>query len=263
MLRHPGGSSEVNVLGTRVSPLGLTDVLDRIEQAAAAGSKSIFDYSNTHSLNTAYETTWLRDFYNQCEVVFCDGAGVKLAAWLLREPIPERFSPPDWITGLTRQAADNKQTIFLLGGKDGVAKKAAEVLIAKTPGLEIVGTYHGYFDKRRDNPANQAVVELINRAAPDILIVGFGIPLQERWILENKSNLQVGVFLAAGALFDYISGEMRRAPRWMTDNGLEWLARLVAEPRRLWRRYVIGIPLFFIRVIGQRFGLLPNLRSET
>ena len=116
------------------------------------------------------------------------------------------------------------------------------------PELEIAGVRHGYFDRSE----NEAVVEEINAAAPDILLVGLGMPLQERWLMENRQRLDVGVALTGGAVFDYVSGRVRRGPRLLTRGGLEWLARLLAEPRRLWRRYLVGNPLFLLRVLRQR-----------
>ena len=256
-------NTKTNLLGVWVSRESMQDVLARIEHEIHLNSKAVVGYANIHSLNLAFENPWLRDYYNQCAVVFCDGVAVKFAAKILGAALPHRLTLPDWIAQLAEQCATTDRTMFLLGGKDGAAQKAADKLMGQVPGLEIVGTHHGYFDKRKGGQANQTLVKHINRAAPDVLVVGFGIPLQERWILENKSDLQVRVFLAAGALFDYISGEMWRAPRWMTDNGFEWLGRLVREPRRLWRRYLIGIPVFFARVLKQKLGLPSITETKT
>jgi N-acetylglucosaminyldiphosphoundecaprenol N-acetyl-beta-D-mannosaminyltransferase len=98
------------------------------------------------------------------------------------------------------------------------------------------------------------VVEEINTAAPDILLVGLGMPLQERWLMENAHKLDAGATLTGGAVFDYVSGRLSRGPRLLTSHGFEWLARLLVEPRRLWRRYLLGNPLFILRVLKQRLG---------
>ncbi len=95
-----------------------------------------------------------------------------------------------------------------------------------------------------------------NAVKPNIIIVGFGMQPQERWLMENWDRIEINVALTGGAVFDYVSGELRRAPRWMTDHSLEWLAWLIIEPRRLWKRYLIGNPLFLWRVLKQRLGLL-------
>ncbi len=131
---------------------------------------------------------------------------------------------------------------------------------ARFPNLQIAGTQHGYFNKGTHSAENEEVLTIINAAAPNILIVGFGMPLQERWCKENWERLNANILLTGGAVFDYASGELRRGPAWMTENGLEWLARLIIEPRRLWRRYILGNPHFLWRVLLQRFGLLRVLQ---
>jgi N-acetylglucosaminyldiphosphoundecaprenol N-acetyl-beta-D-mannosaminyltransferase len=246
----------VSVLGVPISKLTLEQLLDRIDDAAKSKGKAIFGYADIHAINTAFKLPWLRNFYNTCDGVFCDGVGVKLAARLLGQSLPERFTFPDWIDRLAAQCIATNQSLFFIGGSDGVAQKAAQKLVKDHPGLQIVGTNHGYFDKTRGAEENNQVVQLVNRASPDVLIVGFGIPIQEKWLMENVQQLHGSVFLAAGALFDYLAGVVPRGPRWMTDHGLEWLSRLLIEPRRLWSRYLIGIPLFFIRVFRQRLGML-------
>jgi N-acetylglucosaminyldiphosphoundecaprenol N-acetyl-beta-D-mannosaminyltransferase len=146
-------------------------------------------------------------------------------------------------------------SLFLLGAKPGVADQAAERLRQQFPDLRIVGRHHGYFDKTPGHPDNVTVLQQIDTARPDILIVGFGMPTQEQWLKDNWGQLNVKVALTGGAVFDYVSKNLARGPRWMTDHGLEWLARLLIEPRRLWRRYLIGNPVFLWRVLMQRFGL--------
>jgi N-acetylglucosaminyldiphosphoundecaprenol N-acetyl-beta-D-mannosaminyltransferase len=98
------------------------------------------------------------------------------------------------------------------------------------------------------------VIQAINKAQPDVLLVGFGQPLQELWLDEHWDAVNVQAAIAVGALFSYVAGDVRRAPRWMTDHGLEWLGRLLIEPRRLWQRYLIGLPVFFARVLAERLG---------
>lgn len=126
----------------------------------------------------------------------------------------------------------------------------------KYPQFQVVGTHDGYFDKSVDSQENQMVIEKINKVRPNILLVGFGMPVQEYWLQENWEKIDTNIALTGGAVFDYLSGELRRAPRWMTDHGLEWLGRLIIEPRRLWKRYIIGLPLFFLRVLLFKLGLL-------
>ena len=134
------------------------------------------------------------------------------------------------------------------------AARAAEELQAQYPGLKIAGTHHGHYD--HDGPENDQVLAEIDALHPAIVLVGFGTPLQEKWIGRNSSGLDTPVVWAVGALVDFVTGKTPRAPRWMLEHGLEWLYRLWVEPRRLWRRYVLGNPLFIWRVLKQRLGLL-------
>ena len=213
---------------------------------------------NANCLNLAWSRPWLRDALNEASLVFCDGAGVALAARILGQPVPERITYADWMWQLAGFAAREGLSMYLLGAKPGVAEEAARALRRRHPALRISGTAHGYFDKSAGSAGNEAALGRIADAGPDILVAGFGMPLQELWISENRHKLGCGVVLAGGAAFDYVSGRARRGPRFLTGNGLEWLARLAIEPRRLWRRYVIGNPLFLSRVIRARlFGTRP------
>jgi N-acetylglucosaminyldiphosphoundecaprenol N-acetyl-beta-D-mannosaminyltransferase len=189
--------------------------------------------------------------------VFCDGFGVKWGARLAGQPPPQRYTPPDWIDPLCGACAQRGLSLFLLGDKAGTVEKAAHTLQARHAGLRIAGWQHGFFDKRA-GAENDAVIRAINAAQPDVLLVGFGQPAQELWLDANWAALEAPVAMTVGALFSYVAGDVRRAPRWMTEHGLEWLGRLLIEPRRLWQRYLIGLPVFFARVLMARFRPPPS-----
>lgn len=244
----------IEVLGVGVDPLTVDDLNAKIGREIRAGGHALVLNANVHCLNLAYKDYALRSFLNGAEVVFCDGSGVMLAARLLGRRIPERITYADWAWRLADYAASEGLTLYLLGARPGVAKKAAENLKERHPDLRIPGIHHGHFDLSTDSPENETVIEKINAVAPDILLVGFGMPIQERWLMENWSRIDARVALTGGAVFDYISGELRRGPRILTDNGFEWLARLLVEPRRLWQRYILGNPVFLWRVIRQLIG---------
>jgi N-acetylglucosaminyldiphosphoundecaprenol N-acetyl-beta-D-mannosaminyltransferase len=178
------------------------------------------------------------------------GGKVILGAKILGIDIPQRFTPADWIWRLSADCEREGYSFYFLGGPEGIAAKAADKLRERYPNLKIVGARNGYFFKQ--GPENEEVIREINDACPDILLVGFGMPLQERWLADNWGSIRAHAALPVGALFEFISGSVRRAPRWMSDNGLEWLFRLMLEPRRMFVRYVIGNPLFIFRVIRQR-----------
>jgi N-acetylglucosaminyldiphosphoundecaprenol N-acetyl-beta-D-mannosaminyltransferase len=250
-VKDPGG--RVDVLGVGVDPLTVEELHAEIERLVRSGVRGGLVLNvNAHCLNLCYEDPKLRTFLNGAEVVFCDGAGVMLAARILGRRIPERITYADWAWRMAAFAAAQGFSLYLFGARPGVAQEAARRLQQRYPSLKIVGVRHGYLDQSAEN---EVVVQEINAAAPDILLVGLGMPLQEGWLMENRHKLDVGVALTGGATFDYVSGTLRRGPRFLTENGFEWLARLLVEPRRLWRRYLLGNPLFLLRVFRQRLRL--------
>ena len=212
--------------------------------------KSIVAHVNVRAMNYAHELSWYRDFINQADLVFCDGFGVLLGAKLEGQSVQSdhRMTCPDYIESLARACADADVSIFLLAGQPGVVERAIAKLKRVAPRLRIRG-HHGHFQKHGSE--NSAVIEQINRFRPEILYVGFGMPLQERWILDNIDRIHANVFLPLGACLDFYTGQVYRGPRWMTDRGLEWLTRLATEPSRLWERYLVGNPLFFYRVLKE------------
>ena len=246
--------SKVEILGVLVTAITIPELHERLRYHIERGQKALVLHANVHCLNIAREQDWYRAFLNRADIVFCDGVGVQLAARILGHRIPQRITYADWMWQLGRLAERNGYSLFFLGGRPGVADSAARHLVRRFPRLRILGSHHGYFDKSMDSTENQAVVAKINALKPDILVVGLGMPLQEKWLKENWESAEASVALTGGAVFDYVSGRLRRAPKWMTEAGLEWLGRLLIEPRRLWRRYLVGNPKFFWRVIRQRMG---------
>jgi len=245
---------KVDILGVYVDRVRLDEVLQTIHEAIQHEKRIHIANVNIHAINLAYEQEWFRQFLNTSDLVYCDGMGILLGARLLGDDIPERFTPADWVWELAKMCVHNEYSIFLLGNPPGIADEAAGKLNEVFSDLRIVGTHHGYFDKSIDSLENQSVLNQINSENPDILFVGFGMPLQEKWLLENWSRLQVNVAIPCGALFEYLSGNLRRGPRWMTENYLEWLARVIISPIRYLNRYLRDIPLFIYRIIKQRIS---------
>lgn len=240
------------MLGVGVDPVTVDELHAEIQGFVEGEGRALILNANAHCLNLAYDDPALRNFLNAADIIFCDGAGVMFAARILGRRIPERITYADWMWRLAGFAAREGFSLYLLGARPGVAREAADRLTARYPGLRISGAHHGYFDHSPGSAENEAVVREINASAPEILVVGLGMPLQERWLMENRDRLDAKVALTGGAVFDYVSGGLRRGPRLLTDNGFEWLARLLIQPRHLWRRYLIGNPLFLLRVLKQR-----------
>jgi N-acetylglucosaminyldiphosphoundecaprenol N-acetyl-beta-D-mannosaminyltransferase len=183
-----------------------------------------------------------------------DGASIVLASRILGTPIPERVAGCDLMERLCGGCAEHGHSVFFLGGLPGAADKAAQLLSARYPGLQVAGTYcppYG-FEKNPEECAH--IRQQITDAAPDLLLVAFGAPKQEIWAWKNCADLPVGLAMSVGSSFDTQSGMLARAPLWMQQSGLEWLFRLVTEPKRLWKRYLLGNVAFLYIVLRQRFS---------
>jgi N-acetylglucosaminyldiphosphoundecaprenol N-acetyl-beta-D-mannosaminyltransferase len=206
-------------------------------------------YANAHVLNESAGNVALRGALERADLVYCDGYGVRLAAKALDVPVPHRMTGADWIWALAALCERAGQSVYLLGSEPGVAAQAGERLRATFPALEVAGSHHGYF--RPGSAHDDRVVEHINACRPGIVLVGMGTPKQELWVEANAPRLDVDVLWTVGALFDVVSGKVPRAPGWLADNGLEWIFRLAIEPGRMWRRYLLGNPVFVHRVMSE------------
>lgn len=246
----------INIVGVKVHPLRVQKLHQEIEKIINSNQKALVLNVNVNCLNLSYENPWMREFLNTAEIVFCDGAGVILGAYILGAYIPERITYADWFWELSKFGEAHKYTFYFLGAEPSVAQRAAETLLTHYPNLRIVGIRDGYFDKSPDSQDNEAIIRDINLAKPNILVLGLGMPLQEKWLMENWHKIDANIALTGGAVFDYISGKLKRAPRWMTNHGLEWLGRLLIEPQRLWKRYLFGNPQFLWRILKQKMGFL-------
>jgi N-acetylglucosaminyldiphosphoundecaprenol N-acetyl-beta-D-mannosaminyltransferase len=257
-ITQPPNYEAVNILGVNVGTLSIQAVIDYILDSIETGERAVLAYVNIHTINLAQKHLWFRQYLNQVSITYCDGYGIKLGARLLGYKIQERYTPPDWLPKLISLCTEKSYRIYLLGARQGIAEKAAQVLRENYPGVCIAGTHNGYFDKTIGSGESEEVIGRINDLDVDILILGFGMPAQEQWLTENWSKLECRVALPVGAAIDYLAGEIPRAPHWLTDHGLEWLGRLFIEPKRLWRRYLIGIPYFFYKIILQKYGFYPQ-----
>jgi N-acetylglucosaminyldiphosphoundecaprenol N-acetyl-beta-D-mannosaminyltransferase len=244
----------VTLLGVNIHDCPKSQIVSSIIKSVTAGEKSILVYINIYAINLAQTLPWFRSFLNNASLAYCDGYGVMLGAWLAGSRLSHRSTPPDWIADLVNECVSRSLTVYLLGGHPGVAERAAKIMIQQNPGLLISGVHHGYFNNAPESIHNQELVHAINSASPNILLVGMGMPLQEKWLAENWKDLKVGVALPVGALLDYLADEKQRPPRWMTNSGLEWAGRLFREPRRLWKRYLFGIPYFYYTILSRRLG---------
>jgi exopolysaccharide biosynthesis WecB/TagA/CpsF family protein len=182
------------------------------------------------------------------ERVYPDGIGVRLAAQMFGDGVEENINGTDLFPLLCQRLAGTSHGIFLLGAREGLAEKVAENMTERYPGITFAGCQHGYFTAENEDE----VINKINASGASVLLVALGAPQQELWLARNRDRLNVRILMGVGGLFDYYSGRIERAPVWIREIGLEWVWRLLQEPGRMWRRYVIGNPLFLYRVWQQK-----------
>jgi N-acetylglucosaminyldiphosphoundecaprenol N-acetyl-beta-D-mannosaminyltransferase len=203
-------------------------------------------------MNLAAAEKWLRDFANNKWVhVVADGKGVLLAARALRGGIPNHIRFSEWVHRLFDTVEKERLSVFFLGARDERVQRAKELVEKARPGMRIVGVHTGYFDQ--SGPANEELILLINETRPDVLLLGMSMPVEERWILENRYRLDVGAVVLGAGCFEWLSGKTSVAPQWLSNLHLEWMYRLVQEPRRLWKRYLVGNPQFLVRILRERY----------
>jgi N-acetylglucosaminyldiphosphoundecaprenol N-acetyl-beta-D-mannosaminyltransferase len=238
----------IDFLGIPLTAISTADFTEAVIERARARQRTRVTYINAMCVNTAAETPDYLDALRTADLVYADGQAIVWAARRLGHPVPERVNAGDFFPAFFRRCAEENLSVFFLGSPPGVAESAAERLSEQAPGLRVAGTHHGYLS----GASTPQVIAQINESAPSLLIVGMGVPHQERWLWANWDALDVPVAWCVGATMDYFAGNFPRAPVWMRRCGLEWLFRLVLEPRRLWRRYLLGNPRFVWRVVRRR-----------
>lgn len=204
-------------------------------------------------MESQFDPTY-RAVVNRAGMVTPDGMPLVFLSRRLGQHAVERVYGPDVMLAFSELSAARGYKHFYYGGAEGLPEKLANTLKQRFPGLNIVGTYSPPFRPLTPNE-DQAVVDMINAANPDVVWVGLGCPKQDFWMAQHRERLHAPILIGVGAAFDFLSGQKQQAPRWMQQHGLEWLYRLVHEPRRLWRRYVIYNPLFIFLVLLQIAGL--------
>ena len=240
------GGNALSIFGVPISNVTMGDALGCIERAIDTAHQIRVFFVNTFYLNTAWENPEYRRVLKTGDYIFGDGTGVRIASRILRRPIVDNVNGTDMLPKLCEVSQTRQYRIFLLGAAPGIAAKTKSWMEQNYPGIKVVGYHHGYFDWEKDQ---HAIVRAINRSECDILLVGFSAPLQELWIQRHASRLHCKVLMGVGGLFDVYGGELHRPPMWLRKRGMEWVGRLFQEPRRLWYRYVVGNPLFLLRVM--------------
>ena len=202
-------------------------------------------FVNAHCMNITCRDEHYREILNHADAVWPDGSGLKLAGKIRGFDIPDNVNGTDMFPLICAKP----YRIYMLGAAEGVAERAMRNAEKNFPAAHFVGAAPGFF---ADEEEERSAIERINALDPDILLVAMGVPKQEKWIARHRSQLRCGVAIAVGGLLDFVSERIPRAPLWMRKLGIEWMFRLYQEPSRLFRRYVLGNPLFVLRLIFKR-----------
>jgi N-acetylglucosaminyldiphosphoundecaprenol N-acetyl-beta-D-mannosaminyltransferase len=240
----------VEILGVRVCAIDQEGLVDQVITWVRHGEKRTLTYANAHCLNLAVEDASYRELLSQTDLVYVDGIGAVWAGKLFGCRDLRKVTGRKWIEALCRKGEDETLRLYLLGGKPGIAEQASKVLEQRYPRLHICGSADGFFHTKTET---QVLAE-INNTHPQVLLVGMGVPNQEWWVALNRAKIQTDICWSAGALFDYLAGVEEPVPSWLERIGLEWAWRLKEDPKGKWKRYMIGIPRFTIRVIADRWN---------
>ncbi len=243
--------SFLNVRFDRMTPSQAVEVL--LERLLGRQGGRLY-YANAHTMVTASKSEGLVQALERKDLLLADGSGLLWSSALLGTPLTYNLNGTDLVPALCKAGASKGLSIYLLGAKPGVAEEAAANLAKAYPGLVIAGTQDGYFPEEQ----MPQVLEAIREARPHLLLVAMGVPVQEIWIDQYASQLPNIACMGVGGLFDFVAQRVVRAPQHIRDVGMEWLWRLMMEPRRLWKRYIIGNFLFLCLVAAYALGNLFN-----
>lgn len=237
---------KLDVMGLQFDNVTMDEALARAD-AFLSGDKTVCVV--TPNAEIAYEALHdasLRKLLNSADLMLPDGAGVVLASKLLKTPLKEKVAGVDFAAGLLKLLAKNQQSVFLLGAKPGVAETAAEKMVQMTPGLRIAGLHDGYFTDEAP------IIAQINESGADVLFVCLGSPKQELFMQRYRQALGVKIMIGLGGSLDAFAGTVKRAPQWMIRMNLEWLYRLIKEPKRFGR--MLRLPKYLFAVMKTRIS---------
>jgi exopolysaccharide biosynthesis WecB/TagA/CpsF family protein len=235
-------STSLTILDVPIARLGRAEALDAIGRLLDDPRPSLVAFVNAHSLNLAVDNDRYRRTLQHAALVLCDGAGLALAARFQGSSFTANLNGTDLTPSVVLLAADRDLSVFLYGGQPGVAEQAAATLRRSAPDLRVAGCRDGYGEP------DSAAAE-ISASGADLVLVALGNPRQELWLADHLESIGARVGIGVGAYFDFASNRIQRAPQWMRRLRLEWTYRLLREPRRMFRRYVIGNPVFLARAM--------------
>jgi len=231
--------ARIKFMNIEIDNLTMSETLDSIERIIQENKNAYVVTPNVDHIVQLERGGELCNVYKDADLILTDGKPLLWIAKWYGTPIKEKISGSDLFPLLCERAAKKNYSMFFLGAAEGVAAKAAENLKIKYSGLNVVGTYSPPYGFEKDHMQMMKIEKMIRRAHPHILIVGLGCPKQELFIFHNRERLGVPISLGLGASLDFEAGNIKRAPKWMANNGLEWLFRITQDPKRLIKRYLI------------------------
>ncbi len=233
-----------DIMGVCFDNFSVEETVGKAMSALKTGKKFFIVTPNPEIVNVAIQNEKYKDILNSADVVTPDGIGIVYASKMLGGEVKKRAPGFDIVKGILSELSKSEGSVYLFGGKPGVADMAAEKISADYPGVKIAGTDNGYFDDDTE------IIKNINNAKPDFLLVCLGAPKQEMWISKNIDNLNAGILIGAGGSIDVLSGQTKRAPEMFIKLNCEWLYRLLKEPKRIGR--MAKIPVFLLKVLFRK-----------
>ena len=246
--------SKIRLLGTDIDSVTMEAALGRMEALVLAKRPSYVVTPNVDVLVQLQKDREFKRIYDGASLILPDGMPLIWAGKFLGTPFAAKVSGSDLFVEFCAVAAKKGFKVYFMGAMPGVAARAAEILTVRFPGLQVVGTHSPSFGFEKKLEESEEVARKIREAAPDVLFLGLGSPKQEKWTDRFKDKHGVPVSVMVGISFDYVAGTVKRAPVWMQNSGLEWFWRLLMEPKRLWKRYLVDDPKFFWYVLRQKWG---------
>jgi N-acetylglucosaminyldiphosphoundecaprenol N-acetyl-beta-D-mannosaminyltransferase len=242
-------SDKVNILGVYVDMVNITQAADKIMEFLDSDGLHKVYTPNSEIIMAAYKDSGFKELLNGADLLTADGIGVVYASKILKKPISERAAGYDIACEVLERIKDTEHSVYLFGGKPGVAEAAEENLKKRYPGIKVAGRHDGYFKPEDET----GIVEDINNSGADLLFVCLGAPKQEQWIARNENSLNVRAAMGIGGSLDVFAGTALRAPKFFCDHGLEWFYRLMKQPSRAGR--MLALPKFAATVLikGRKF----------
>ncbi len=245
---------KVNILGVGISAIQMEDAVFKMEEWIKKKDPHYVCVCTVNTIMECKRNKKLCDIVNSAGLATPDGMPLVWLSKLGGFPNTERVYGPDLMLSFCKIAEEKGYSSFFYGGANGVPVKLARNLRRRFPRLKVAGTYSPPF-RPLTQKEEQVVIEMINKASPEVVWVGISTPKQDKWMAEHIGKVNAPVMVGVGAAFNFFSGEIRQAPRWMQRSGLEWLFRLSQEPVRLWYRYLVYSPLFVLNLLLQWIGL--------